>query len=91
MTDGGSQVNPAEQRRRIPLADMVAEEARPAQAGSARLIISAKIAILAALLYAAYLVIMCPCEHLLECKDHMFQFSAALLLSVGAVVADQVR
>ena len=52
MTDGNNQINPAEKRRRIPLAEMVAEETGPAQAGAARLILSAKIAILAALLIA---------------------------------------
>ena len=42
-----------------------------------------------ALLYAAVLLVICPCDVLLKCKDHNAQFSMAVAISIGLVAADR--
>ena len=42
-----------------------------------------------ALLYAAVLLVICPCDSLLKCKDHMGKFTLALALSLGLVSSDR--
>lgn len=46
---------------------------------------------LGALLWAVYLLAVCPCGKLLECKDHTMQFTAALVLAQGSVILDNWR
>lgn len=42
-----------------------------------------------ALLYAAVLLVICPCDVLLKCKNHSAQFSMALAIAIGLVAGDR--
>ena len=46
---------------------------------------------LVALIWAGYLLAQCPCNTLLKCKDHFYQFSAALVMAHGVVILDHWR